>query len=108
MASIDSPLAAEWFYAGAQVRAASFAVFYVTEQPGLSSPIATDTASNMFSGCQAAFTVDRFLGVIYLHCVDPAFSLFINGLGLCLFSILASVNDGKDGIACLFLFFFES
>ncbi|WVQ93033.1 hypothetical protein IAU59_000097 [Kwoniella sp. CBS 9459] len=100
---------AEFFYVGAQVAVASFAIFYITEQPGISPPYSSATASNLFSGCQAVFTVGRFLGVAYLHWIDPSFALFINGIGLCVFSILTATITGKGGIACLFLiFFFES
>ncbi|WWD21194.1 hypothetical protein CI109_105678 [Kwoniella shandongensis] len=100
---------AEFFYVGAQVAVASFAIFYITEQPGISPAYSSATASNMFSGCQAVFTLGRFIGVVYLHWVDPAFALFVNGIGLCLFSILTATVTGKGGIACLFLiFFFES
>ncbi|WVQ81341.1 hypothetical protein IAT38_003464 [Cryptococcus sp. DSM 104549] len=100
---------AEWFYVGAQVAVASFAIFYITEQPGISPAYNSSTASNLFSACQAVFTVGRFLGVIYLRYVDPAFALFINGIGLCLFSILTATVPGKGGIGCLFMiFFFES
>ncbi|WVQ81340.1 hypothetical protein IAT38_003463 [Cryptococcus sp. DSM 104549] len=100
---------AEWFYVGSQVAVASFAVFYITEQPGISPAYDSSTASNLFSGCQGVFTAGRFLGVIYLHYVDPAFALFINGIGLCVFSILTSTIRGRGGIGCLFMiFFFES
>ncbi|RSH94902.1 hypothetical protein EHS25_004708 [Saitozyma podzolica] len=100
---------AEWFYVGAQVAVASFAIFYIVEQPGISPPISQATASNMYSGCQAVFTLGRFFGVVYLKWLDPAFSLFLNGIGLCLFSILTSTIKGHGGIACLFLiFWFES
>ncbi|ORY32003.1 major facilitator superfamily domain-containing protein [Naematelia encephala] len=100
---------AEFAYVGAQVAVASFAIFYITEQPGISPPISQATASNMFSGCQAVFTAGRFIGVLYLKYVDPAFALFASGLGLMLFSILTAVLPGKGGIACLYMiFFFES
>nr|ODO03910.1 L-fucose transporter [Cryptococcus depauperatus CBS 7855] len=100
---------AEFFYVGAQVAVASFTIFYITEQPGIYPPISSATASNMFSGCQAVFTFGRFLGVLYLKWIDPSFALFINGLGICLFTILTATVSGKGGIACLFLiFFFES
>lgn len=66
-------------------------------------------ASNMFSGCQAVFTVGRFIGVVYLRYVDPAFALFVHGFFLILFSILTATLDGKGGIACLYMIFlFES
>jgi hypothetical protein len=58
-----------------------------------------------YSGCQAVFTLGRFFGVVYLKWLDPAFSLFLNGIGLCLFSILTSTIKGHGGIACLFLIF---
>ncbi|KAJ9126977.1 hypothetical protein QFC24_001208 [Naganishia onofrii] len=97
---------AEFGYVGAQVAVASFTIFYITEQPGISPPISKATASNMFSACQAVFTVGRFVGVLYLKYVDPAFALFVNGLGLILFTILTATIPGKGGIACLFLIFF--
>ncbi|WVR08902.1 hypothetical protein IAU60_005961 [Kwoniella sp. DSM 27419] len=100
---------AQFFYVGAQVAVASFAIFYMTEQPGIENPYDSATASNMFSACQAVFTVGRFFGVFYLRWIDPSFALFINGIGLCLFSILTATVTGKGGIACLFMiFFFES
>lgn len=49
----------------------------------------------MFSACQAVFTVGRFIGLIYLRYVDPCFSLFVNGIGLIIFSVLTSVIPGK-------------
>jgi hypothetical protein len=58
-----------------------------------------------YSGCQAVFTLGRFFGVVYLKWLDPAFSLFLNGIGLCIFSILTSTIKGHGGIACLFLIF---
>ncbi|GHJ87458.1 hypothetical protein NliqN6_3860 [Naganishia liquefaciens] len=100
---------AEFAYVGAQVAVASFTIFYIVEQPGISPAISHATASNMFSACQAVFTVGRFIGVVYLRYVDPAFALFVNGVGLIIFSILTSTVSGRGGIACLFLvFFFES
>ncbi|KAJ9105611.1 hypothetical protein QFC20_004291 [Naganishia adeliensis] len=78
---------AEFAYTGAQVAVASFTIFYITEQPGISPPITHATASNMFSACQAVFTVGRFIGVVYLN-------------------ILTATIPGKGGIACLFLIFF--
>lgn len=97
---------------------ASFTIFYITEQRGISPAISHATASNMFSACQAVFTVGRFIGVVYLKCVlqlrgritfililfsgfplqryvDPAFALFANGVGLVLFSILTATVPGK-------------
>ena len=105
---------------GAQVGLASFTIFYITEQPGISPPYPKSDASSMFSGCQAVFTIARFLGVWYLKYIDPSFALFANGVMLMLFSVLTAVVNGKGtsgphqiwltigGIACLFLtFFFE-
>jgi FHS family L-fucose permease-like MFS transporter len=99
------------------VAVASFTIFYITEQPGISPAISNATASNMFSACQAVFTVGRFIGVVYLRCVlifdvldthshvvpslpsfryvDPAFALFVNGVGLVIFSILTATISGK-------------
>lgn len=100
---------AEFGYVGAQVAVASFTIFYLTEQPGLDKPIDKALASNLFSACQAVFTVGRFLGVWYLRYISPEFSLFVNGLGLIVTSILTATIPGKGGIVCLFLiFFFES
>ncbi|OXC69725.1 hypothetical protein AYX13_01894 [Cryptococcus neoformans] len=99
----------QFFYTGAQVAVASFTIFYITEQPGISPPYSSATASNLFSGCQALFTFGRFLGVVYLRWIDPSFALFVNGVGLCLFSILTATIPGHGGIGCLFMiFFFES
>lgn len=99
---------AEFCYVGAQVAVASMAVFYFTNQPGISPPITKSAASNLFAACQATFTVGRFVGVAYLRYVDPAFSLFVHGCGLILFAILTSTIDGIGGIVCLFIvFFFE-
>ena len=58
----------------------------------------------MFSGCQAVFTIARFLGVWYLRYIDPSFALFANGLMLMLFSVLAAVISGKgESRAMLFI-----
>lgn len=100
---------AEFCYVGAQVGVASHAIFYFVHQPGLSTPISASLASNLFAACQAAFTVGRFIAVIYLRWIDPAFSLLVHGVMLVLFSILTSVIPGAGGIACLFVvFLFES
>lgn len=100
---------AEFMYVGAQVAVASHAIFYFKGIPGLRNPINDSLASNLFAACQATFTVGRFIAVIYLRWVDPAFSLFVHGVFLILFSILCSVLPGAGGIACLFLvFLFES
>lgn len=100
---------AEFCYVGAQVAVASHAIFYFTNQPGLSTQISSSLASNLFASCQAAFTIGRFIAVVYLRWIDPAFSLFVHGVMLVLFSILTSVIPGVGGIACLFLvFLFES
>ncbi|ODN76862.1 hypothetical protein L202_05452 [Cryptococcus amylolentus CBS 6039] len=101
--------AAQFFYVGAQVAVASFTIFYITEQPGISPAYDSATAANMFSGCQAVFTFGRFLGVAYLRWIDPSFALFMNGIGLVIFSILTATVPGKGGIACLFMIYlFES
>lgn len=100
---------AEFFYVGAQVAVASMAIFYITRQPGISPPISSAMASDLFSVCQAVFTVGRFVGVAYLRYIDSCFALFVHGSMLVLFSILTSFIDGRGGIACLNLvFFFES
>lgn len=100
---------AEFCYVGAQVAVASHAIFYFTEIRGLRNPISHSLASNLFAACQATFTVGRFIAVVYLRWVDPAFSLFAHGIMLVLFSILCSVLPGAGGIACLFIvFLFES
>ncbi|CED84552.1 mfs general substrate transporter [Phaffia rhodozyma] len=100
---------AQFFYVGAQVAVASFTVFYITEIRGISPRIDDSTASNMFSGCQAVFTVGRFAGVLYLRYFDPAFALFVSGTMLVLFSVLVSTLPAYGGIACLYIvFFFES
>lgn len=68
-----------------------------------------------------------FLGVFYLRFIDPAFALFVSGVGLIIFCILTSMLDGVGesrklssagvkltkngtaGIVCLFItFFFEA
>jgi FHS family L-fucose permease-like MFS transporter len=85
---------AEFGYVGAQVAVASNTIFYLRNQPGISQMSAA-TASNMFSACQAVFTVGRFIGVGYLRYIDPCFALFVNGVGLVIFSILTSVVPGK-------------
>lgn len=101
--------AAEFFYVGAQVAVASMAMFYITTQPGISPPISRSMASNLFSVCQAVFTVGRFIGVAYLRYIDSCFALFFHGVMLVLFSILTSFVNGRGGLACLnLLFFFES
>lgn len=89
---------AEFAYVGAQVAVASFAIFYVTEQRGISPAYDAATASNMFSGMQGVFTAGRFFGVFYLRYVDPSFALFINGLGLIIFTILTAVLPGKGAL----------
>lgn len=67
----------------------------ITEQPGISPAISSATASNMFAGCQAIFTVGRFIGLYTLRVFDPAFVLGVHGVVLIVFSILTSVLDGK-------------
>ncbi|KAL7420655.1 hypothetical protein Q5752_004606 [Cryptotrichosporon argae] len=99
----------EWFYVDAQVAVASFTVYYVTEQPGIRPPLSSATGSNLYSGCQGAFTLGRFAGVFYLRWIDPSFALFASGVFLCIFSILTSTVNGYGGIVCLyFVFFFEN
>lgn len=45
----------------------------------------------------------------YLRFIDPAFALFVHGVGLMIFCILTATIDGRGGIACLFMvFLFES
>jgi len=85
---------AEFAYVGSQVAVASHVIFYLTNQPG-EDKISDATASNMFSACQAVFTLGRFIGVVYLRYIDPCFSLFVNGVGLIIFSVLTSVIPGK-------------
>jgi FHS family L-fucose permease-like MFS transporter len=105
----DLTVASQFFYVGAQVAVASFALFYITEQPGISPAISAAIASNMFSGCQGCFAIGRVFALVYLRYVDPGFVLFLNGIGACVSTILAASLDGKAGIACLFLIFlFES
>ncbi|BEI79894.1 hypothetical protein CcaverHIS002_0104230 [Cutaneotrichosporon cavernicola] len=100
---------AEFCYVGGQVAVAATAIFYFVHQPGLNPPISASLASNLFAACQATFTAGRFIAVIYLRWIDPAFSLFVHGFMLVLFSILTATIDGAGGIACLFVvFLFES
>lgn len=97
---------AQTAYVGAQVGVAAFAVNYFEDQGvGISAP----RASDLFSFCQITFTVGRFVGVLLLNFIDPAFLLACYG-GFCtLFCILASQLPGYGGVASLFLlFFFES
>lgn len=100
---------AEFAYTGAQVAVASNVIFYLIDQPGLDKPISKALASDLFSACQAVFTVGRFLGLGYLKFVDPSFALFVHGVFLVIFSILTSTIPGIGGIVCLFfIFLFES
>ncbi|KIK28006.1 hypothetical protein PISMIDRAFT_91885, partial [Pisolithus microcarpus 441] len=88
------------------VGVAAFAVNYFEDQGvGISAP----RASDLFSFCQITFTVGRFVGVLLLNFIDPAFLLACYG-GFCtLFCILVSQLPGYGGVASLFLlFFFES
>ncbi|EKD02334.1 hypothetical protein A1Q2_03390 [Trichosporon asahii var. asahii CBS 8904] len=70
---------AEFFYVGAQVAVASMAIFYITRQPGINPPISNAHASDLFSVCQAVFTIGRFVGVAYLRYIDSCFALFVHG-----------------------------
>lgn len=45
-----SRVVSQFFYTGAQVAVASFTIFYITEQPGISPPYSSATASNLFLG----------------------------------------------------------
>jgi FHS family L-fucose permease-like MFS transporter len=85
---------AEFGYVGAQVAVASNTIFYLRDAPE-ATRITEAEASNLFSACQAVFTVGRFIGVGYLRFIDPCFALFVNGVGLVLFSILTSTIRGK-------------
>ncbi|KIY65836.1 MFS general substrate transporter [Cylindrobasidium torrendii FP15055 ss-10] len=97
---------AQTCYTGAQVGVASFVVFYLTEQ-GVG--ISKSKASNMFSLCQVTFTVGRFVGVVLLKWIDPAFLLTVYAVMCSLFCILVATLPGWGGVASLYcLFFFES
>ncbi|KAF9445908.1 MFS general substrate transporter [Macrolepiota fuliginosa MF-IS2] len=97
---------AQTAYVGAQVAVASLAVNFLSEQGiGIDHP----KASQLFSFCQLTFTVGRFVGVLILNFVDPAFLLSCYGLACCLFSLLVALVPGRPGVGFLFtLFFFES
>ena len=85
---------------------ASFVVNFLTEE-GLG--ISKAKASNMFSICQATFTVGRFVGVILLNYIDPALLLGYHALMCTLASILVATLSGWSAVVFLYvLFFFES
>ncbi|KAI6046063.1 major facilitator superfamily domain-containing protein [Pisolithus marmoratus] len=97
---------AQTAYVGAQVGVASFAVNYLEDQ-GVG--ISASRASDLFSFCQITFTVGRFVGVLLLNFIDPAFLLACYGCFCTVFCLLVSQLPGYGGIVCLFLlFFFES
>ena len=94
------------FCSGAQVAVASLAINYMTEN---GVPISSAKASNLFSACQAVFTVGRFVSVGILRYVDPALLLAFHSAMCVAFSIATSQAPGWAGIGCLFvLFYFES
>lgn len=95
-------------YVGAQVAVASFVVNYLTD-PLQGSSYDDATASQLFSYCQITFTVGRFVSVVILQYIDPAFMLTIHAVACSLFCGLVSGMKGTSGVACLFLlFYFES
>ncbi|PPQ98429.1 hypothetical protein CVT24_004108 [Panaeolus cyanescens] len=97
---------AQTAYCGAQVGVASLAVNFMTEQGvGINS----SRASQLFSFCQMTFTFGRFVSVLVLNFVDPAFLLSVYAIACSAFSIAIAFAPGNAGIGCLFaLFFFES
>lgn len=97
---------AQMAYVGAQVGVASFVVNFLTEE-GLG--ISKAKASNMFSVCQATFTVGRFVGVVLLNFIDPALLLSFHAFMCVLASILVATLSGWSAVGFLYvLFFFES
>ncbi|EPQ30895.1 uncharacterized protein PFL1_01792 [Pseudozyma flocculosa PF-1] len=96
----------EFMYVGAQVAVASLAINYFTEQPDIS--ISTSAAANLYAGCQAAFTLGRFLLVPVLFYVDSGLILGLFGVMCVVFSCLTAGLSSYGGIVSLFcLFFFE-
>ncbi|KAF8556322.1 MFS general substrate transporter [Imleria badia] len=97
---------AQTAYCGAQIGVAAFAVnFFVDQGVGIDQ----SKASDLFSFCQITFTFGRFLGVVILNFVDPAFLLATYGFFCSLFCLLVSQLPGYGGVGCMFgLFFFES
>ncbi|KAN0062812.1 hypothetical protein ACQY0O_004632 [Thecaphora frezii] len=97
---------AEFMYVGAQVGVASLTINYMTEQPGLH--ITTSAGANLYAGCQAAFTLGRFVMVPVLFYIDSSLVLAVFGCMCIVFSALSATVKETGGIVCLFcLFFFE-
>lgn len=100
---------AEFCYVGAQVAVASFVVFYITEDPSLSRRFSDSAASDMFSYCQVAFMVGRFVGTPFLNYFPPDIMLLVWSTMTTIFSLVAALTGGAAGLASLFLvFFFQS
>lgn len=97
---------AQTAYVGAQVGVAAFAVnFFLEQGVGLSAP----KSSDLFSFCQVTFTVGRFVSVLILNFIDPAFLLALYGCCCTVFCLLVSQLPRYGGVVCIFfLFFFES
>ena len=77
---------------GAQVAVASLAINYMTEQ-GID--ISSAKASNLFSVCQAIFTVGRFVGVGILQFIDPALLLAIYAFMCTVLSLATSPGSNQ-------------
>ncbi|KAF9047330.1 MFS general substrate transporter [Panaeolus papilionaceus] len=101
---IEEDTSVQTAYCGAQVGVASLAVNFMIEKG-----ITPSRGSQLFSFCQMTFTFGRFVGVVVLNFVDPAFVLSFYAVACSVFSIAVALAPGNAGIGCLFmLFFFES
>jgi FHS family L-fucose permease-like MFS transporter len=88
------------------VAVASFAVNFLSEQ-GIG--ISSSRASFLFSFCQLAFTLGRFVGVGMLRVFDPALVLSFYGIACSVLAFATAWASGYGGVVTLFLlFFFES
>lgn len=97
---------AQFCYTGAQVAVASFFINYAVETlPGTDSAV----GAQLFAGGQAAFTVGRFSGVLFMHYFKPRLVFGGYLASVCVFLIPAIVLRGNAAIAMLFIvLFFES
>ncbi|KAJ9098722.1 hypothetical protein QFC21_004370 [Naganishia friedmannii] len=76
---VEQTVSVKGFFKKTHTIAGFFAEF---AYPGISPPISNATASNMFSACQAVFTVGRFIGVLYLNvCYPVIFTVATADLG---------------------------
>jgi FHS family L-fucose permease-like MFS transporter len=97
---------AQFCYTGAQVAIAAGFINYVTNmRPGTSNT----TASQLFAGAQAAFTIGRFVGTALMVYIRPRIVFLAFLTGAIIFICPAISHGGVTGIAMLYVvLFFES